>query len=536
MLFSSYQFIFLFLPLVLAGYFAIGSWRSDAALAWLTICSLVFYAAWRAANLAILAPSVAINFALIRLILSKREAQPGLARIAFWFGIVFNLCFLGYFKYSGFVVEVVNDTTGASLLWGSIILPLGISFITFQKIALLVDVQAGAVTSVSLRDYALFVLFFPQLISGPIVHFRELMPQFAAARIRPHAEDAAVGLTLFFGGLFKKVALADPMAALVNPFWAEAAAGGHPALLQAWAAALGYMLQLYFDFSGYSDMAIGAARLFGIKLPPNFDSPLKAVNVIEYWSRWHMTLTRFLTSYVFTPLTYKLMRGRIDRGLAIKRRRRMTAATFATVVAYPTVLTMFLSGVWHGAGYQFLVFGLLHGAALTINHAWRAYKPAWWPASGPRALAASLAGWAVTFLFVVCAEVFFRASSVGSAGRVLAGMTGVHGVSLPAVLVPKAAPLLARLGVHVAGADWGGNDFVQVWAWIASGLAIVLLLPNTLEMLAAYEPAFGFTPRAATAPRLRWAPSPAWAVAWSGVTVAGCLSLGRLSDFLYWHF
>jgi len=542
MLFSSYAFIFLFVPATMVGYYAIASRNKPAALAFLIAASLFFYASWRPSNVLIILPSIAINFALVCFILRTNDVRPRAARIAFWAGIAFNIAFLGYFKYSTFLVSVANDVTGASLIWDRVILPLGISFITFQKIALLVDVRAGVVTEVNFRDYALFVLFFPQLIAGPIVHFRELMPQFAALDGKPRAEDFAVGLTLFFGGLFKKVVLADPLATLINPIWAEAAAGAHPALLQSWAASLGYLLQLYFDFSGYSDMAIGSARLFGIKLPPNFDSPLKAPNVIEYWSRWHMTLTRFLTAYVFTPVTLALMRARARSGRQQRRGRRMSAREFATTAAFPLMLTMFLSGLWHGAGYQFLVFGLLHGAALVVCHAWRTWKPDRWPATGPRAEAAGLAGWAITFLFVLCAEIFFRAASVATGLRILAGMAGSAGLSLPPRLLSLAAQHLPPLGLHAATA-WGTADFLAVWLRIVISLAIVLLLPNSLELLAAYDPALGFTPRAVrhrtvAAPirRLAWSPRPAWAVALSALTVMGVLCLGRLSDFIYWHF
>jgi hypothetical protein len=300
------------------------------------------------------------------------------------------------------------------------------------------------------------------------------------------------------------------------------------------------MVQLYFDFSGYSDMAIGLARLFGIKLPPNFNSPLKAMNIIDFWSRWHMTLTRFLTAYVFSPLTLSLTRKRAARGQAIFGGTRTTPGAFAVLLAYPTFVTMMLAGVWHGAGYRFLVFGALHGAALVTNHAWRLLKPRWWPAQGMTAIPAHFGGWALTFTFVVCAEVFFRAPSVESALRLLAGMAGFHGASLPMAVLPHAQPLLSALGLRVTGAWDSGSDFVSVWSWIAAGLFIALALPNTLEMLASHEPALGFRVRpAGRTPLLRalsWSPNRAWATALSLVTVAGLLSLGKLSDFLYWHF
>jgi D-alanyl-lipoteichoic acid acyltransferase DltB (MBOAT superfamily) len=539
MLFNSYQFILLFLPVAVGVYYALGPERRPWALAWLIAASLLFYAWWRPLNVALIGPSILVNYAAVRALLRLGERRPGLSRAVFWGGIAFNLAFLGYFKYRNFALSVAHDLTGASFVLDTLILPLGISFITFQKIALLVDVRAGRVKQVSLRDYALFVLFFPPLIAGPIVHYRELVPQFAAFGGRPRSEDFAVGLTLFFTGLFKKIVFADSIAALIDPIWSQAAAGHPPGLLQAWAAALGYLLQLYFDFSGYSDMAIGAARLFGIKLPYNFDSPYRATSVIEYWTRWHVTLTRFLTAYIFNPLTLALSRKRAARGLPIVAGRNTTAGAFIALLAYPTMVTMMLAGLWHGAGYQFLVFGALYGVALVANHAWRLWKPRGWPVLAGGA-ANRLGAWTLTFLVVVAAEVFFRAPSVDTALAMLHAMTGANGVTVPMAVAARVNPILAPIGLHLAGVWEGGNSFAQLWTWIAAGFVVVLALPNSLEILAAWQPALGFKVRKADQTRLlhalTWRPGPAWAVGLSCVTAVGLLSLGRLSEFLYWHF
>lgn len=540
MLFNSYEFILLFVPAVVAVYYALGPAHRQAALSWLIVASLFFYAWWRPFNVLLIAPSIGINYAIVRLLLRVDDRRPKLSAAAFGGGVAFNLAFLGYFKYRNFFLTVSNDVLDTSFVLDALILPLGISFITFQKIALLVDVRAGLVAKVRLRDYALFVLFFPPLIAGPIVHYRELMPQFAALDGRWRSEDFAVGLTLFFTGLFKKVVFADPIAVLINPTWAAVAVGGHPALLQAWAAALGYLLQLYFDFSGYSDMAIGAARLFGVKLPFNFNSPLKATSIIDFWSRWHITLTRFLTFYIFSPLTIALTRRRAAQRLPVVSGRTTTLTAFMVLLAWPTMVTMVLAGVWHGAGYQFLVFGALHGVALVVNHAWRLRRPRWWPSVGSSALIADLGCWALTFLFVVVAEVFFRATSLGAALALLRGMTGMNGVTLPMALIPHAAALLEWTGLHATGVWESGSEFVQVWGWIAAGLVVVLGMPNILEMLADHDPALGFKVRPNGRTRLlralTWSPVPGWAAGLSLITVLGLLSLGRLSDFLYWHF
>jgi D-alanyl-lipoteichoic acid acyltransferase DltB (MBOAT superfamily) len=244
MLFNSYLFIFGFLPVVLAGFYRLGAHRRDWALLWLTAASLVFYAWWRPINVLLIAPSILINYALSRALQRTNGVHPALAKAVLLAGIVFNIGFLGYFKYLNFIAGSLNDAFGTGFVLTQLILPLGISFITFQKIAFLVDVQAGRVIQFSIRDYALFVLFFPQLIAGPIVHYREMMPQFRAAPCRFDATNAAVGLTLFCFGLAKKLVLADPLSRLVAPLYAQVAAGVPQSATEAWIAALGFTLQI----------------------------------------------------------------------------------------------------------------------------------------------------------------------------------------------------------------------------------------------------------------------------------------------------
>jgi alginate O-acetyltransferase complex protein AlgI len=519
MLFNSFEFVFVFLPIVAAVFFALGRSSRASALRWLIVASLFFYAWWRPLNVLLLAPSVLINLLLARA-LRRLAGAPGRERTASLVlvaGIAFNLAFLGYFKYRNFFLDGVNDAFGTDFVLTNLILPLGISFITFQKIAFLIDVHARRVTSFTVQDYCLFVLFFPQLIAGPIVHYRELMPQFDKATCRFNANDVAVGLTLFFLGLFKKVVLADGVAPLVSSIY-EAASGGAIALVPAWLAAVGFTLQIYFDFSGYSDMAIGAARLFGIRLPPNFDSPLRATNIIDFWLRWHMTLTRFLTAYVYNPLLLGLTRRRLARGLAPVGGRNTTVGAFLSLLVFPTMLTMLLSGLWHGAGYLFLLWGALHGTYLSINHAWRLFGPR--RASGPRVatLAGSGAGFGLTFLAVVFAMVFFRAADWPAATNIVSGMAGLNGIMDEAL---------------------GSRDAVVLMRWVAVLLFIALAMPNTLRLMQRFEPALGFAPRpegmvAGRTPK--WRPSPAWALALAAVAVAAIMRLGGPSEFLYWQF
>ena len=380
MLFNSHAFLFVFLPFALAGFYGLGIVSRTAALRWIIFVSLIFYALWRPVNVLIIAPSILVNFVVARSLqrLAVDEKFVRTSQIVLLLGIAFNVAFLGYFKYMDFGITTINDVFGTNILLTHIILPLGISFITFQKIAFLVDVQSRRISSFTLQDYCLFVLFFPQLVAGPIVHYREMMPQFHDAQCRFNDEDFSVGLTLLSFGLFKKAVLADHIAALVTPIYNQAISGSRPSLFLAWGAAVGFTLQVYFDFSGYTDMALGLARLFGIRLPQNFNSPLKASSIIDFWLRWHMTLTRFLTAYIFNPLTLWLTRRR-----AAKRRpgivgTRTTVGAFCYLLMFPILLTMFISGLWHGAGYGFIVWGLIHGLYLTINHAWRLIRPRFW--------------------------------------------------------------------------------------------------------------------------------------------------------------
>ena len=529
MLFNSHEFLFVFLPATLLGFYLIGRRSRQWAILWLILTSLIFYGWWRPLNILIIGPSIIINYLLASYLLrlSQRGGQPLLSRTVLLVGILFNVAFLGFFKYADFVYGTINDVFGANLVLLHIILPLGISFITFQKIAFLIDVQAGRVKAFTFREYCTFVLFFPQLIAGPIVHYREMMPQFAAATCRFDKENFAVGLTLLFFGLFKKGVLADNIAPLITPLYQHSAAGGHTPFLLAWMAAVGFTLQIYFDFSGYTDMALGLGRFFGIKLPPNFNSPLKASNIIEFWINWHMTLTRFLTAYIYNPMVLGLTRRRLAKGRAGFAGRNPSIGSFVSLLMVPLIVTMFISGLWHGAGYGFVIWGLINGVYLVINHAWRVYAAHRFRDRAAYARVMKPAGFVVTFLAVVTAMVFFRATTVHSAVDLVKGVLGLNGFALP----HGAAAIAATYG----------TDIKHAVMWVAILLVIALVCPNTLQILAPYEPALGVKP-AATAPiigKLRipaWGPSLPWAVAISVVAAVAIFSIGGPSEFLYWQF
>jgi D-alanyl-lipoteichoic acid acyltransferase DltB (MBOAT superfamily) len=545
MLFNSNEFILAFLPVTLAGFFALGIISRTAALRWVILASLVFYALWRPLNVVIIAPSILINFILARALqrLATDEKRFRTARLVLLLGIAFNVAFLGYFKYVDFGLSTINDIFGTNLVLTRIVLPLGISFITFQKIAFLIDVHAGRVKSFTLQDYCLFVLFFPQLIAGPIVHYREMMPQFHSVSCRFDKENFAVGLTLLSFGLFKKVVLADHLAAAVTPIYNQAASGAGTSLLLSWAAAIGFTLQIYFDFSGYTDMALGAARFFGVRLPQNFNSPLKASSIIDFWLRWHMTLTRFLTAYIYNPLTLWLTRRWLANGRRGLAGPSTTIGAFAYLLMFPLLVTMFLSGLWHGAGYGFVIWGLMHGFYLAINHGWRLIRPQLWPDRPSYERVMHPIGCLLTFIAVAVAMVFFRAPAITSAADLLRGLIGQNGVALPQAIYDHLGPLagwLHRAGVASVAPDlWSSKEFAGMVMWILVSMLIALAFPNTLQILARYEPALGVklqTADFAGRSISEWNASLPWAIGVSIVAALGMLSLSGPSEFLYWQF
>ena len=534
MLFNSYEFIFAFLPVVLVVFFALGRASRSWALRWLIVASLFFYAWWRPLNVLIIAPSVLINFVLARMLqrLGKRGSRSS-ARAVLLLGIAFNVAFLGYFKYSNFLVGAINDAFGTQMVLARVILPLGISFITFQKIAFLIDVYAGRVEAFTLQNYCLFVLFFPQLIAGPIVHYSEMMPQFLRASCRFDKENVSVGMTLLAFGLFKKVYIADGVAPLVTPIYDQATSGNSIPLLAAWIAAIGFTLQIYFDFSGYTDMALGIARLFGVRLPPNFNSPLRASSVIDFWQRWHMTLTRFLTAYIYNPLVLWLTRRRAARNRWDFAGRNRSFQAFIEPLVFPTVLTMLVSGIWHGAGYTFIVWGLLHGLFLTVNQAWRLLGPKLALDKPRNRQFMQPLGFIVTFACVAASMVIFRSANLRAATDLLQGMLGLHGIGLTGLR---------------SSTDVG---LKRMAFWVAVPALIAFVCPNSLQILSRYEPALGWKSSGpghfpgfgrgphdgATAESpILWRPSLAWAAVVSIVAAIGIFYIGGQSEFLYWQF
>ncbi|MEZ5670820.1 MAG: MBOAT family O-acyltransferase [Alphaproteobacteria bacterium] len=477
MLFSSLEFIAVFLPVALAGTaLAVRLGGRAAAVAWLILASLAFYGWHHPPHLLLLGASLAINFLFARALARSRS---GLLLAA---GVGFNLAAIAVFKYAGFLAETVALLGGGPATLPAIALPLAISFFTFQQIAYLADVHAGKAQPHSFGDYVLFIVFFPQLIAGPIVHHAEFVPELAGrgfARFRP--QDVFAGLVLFGIGLAKKTLLADPLGALADPIYAAVGLDVPVSMAEAWVAALAYAGQIYFDFSGYSDMALGLGRLFGIRLPVNFDSPYRAANIAEFWRRWHMTLSRFLRDYLYIPL------GGNRHG---QGRRYLNL-----------FLVMALGGLWHGAAWTFVAWGVLHGLYLAVHRAWRAL-------AGSRVRMAPPAAGCLTFLAVTVAWVFFRAADFGQAFAILGAMAGQGAADAP-------------LSLALAGDAW------QRYAALALGYALIWCAPNANRIVAAIEDG------AIRPARLPWLAA--------GVGAATAVSLGAIYavgsyEFIYFQF
>ncbi|HEY8565110.1 MAG TPA: MBOAT family protein [Beijerinckiaceae bacterium] len=559
MLFTAPVFLLVFLPVTLAGFLLLRS-RPAWCVPWLLAASMLFYAWWSPIFLLVLVASTLVNWGLARAIEGARgqnltsvipdlgaSREPGIhdrvsgreqitaqswipgspaaprndgetawddvraihpaapppsptlprkggggpARAILVLGLAWNLGLLAYFKYADFFITTANQVAGTHWVLLNVVLPLGISFFTFQKIAYLVDVYRGAARAGRLLDFALFVFFFPQLIAGPIVHHAEVRPQLArlaqgAAHERNAVwENLAVGLTLLAMGLAKKLFVADTLALYATPVFEAAADGRTIGLLPAWQGALAYTGQLYFDFSGYSDMAVGLARMFGVRLPQNFASPYQATSIVEFWRRWHMTLSRFLRDYLYIPL------GGGRQGAARRSLNLMTV--------------MLLGGLWHGAGWTFVVWGGLHGLYLLVAHAWRGLSFPPLP---------TLIGWALTMLAVTVAWVVFRAADLPSAGAVLSGMLGLNGLA------------------ELPGAKRGTGLLLALAA-----LAAAATLPNTQTILRAYHPVLEPIPEpTGRVARLLWQPHPALAAGAAAILVAAVLSGWSATEFLYFQF
>lgn len=440
MLFNSYEFICLFFPVVLFVYFLLGKSSNSFALGWLSIASLFFYGYWNMSYLPLLIFSVLMNYAFAGLIISARTNGLALrCKVLFFLSLVANISLLGWYKYADFLIRNINLIFSADYPLLHIILPLGISFFTITQLLYLYDCYHGTTKEHSFLRYVLFVTFFPHLLAGPILYHRQMMTQFADERLaRVNWDNMAYGVMLFVIGLAKKVLIADAFIPYVNHGFAMP---GEMTMLQGWLVAICYMLQLYFDFSGYSDMAVGLSKMMNITIPINFNSPYKAASLINFWQRWHISLTNAITACVYMPLVRSFKRPTVAN------------AAFAAFVAF------FLVGIWHGAGWHYVVFALMHGGGMAVNHVWRHYR-LWCPKP---------LGHVLTMLYVLVAMVFFRAGSLKEAALFLRSMAGMGDGS--AGVMADFAISASQMTVHFP-------EFVCL-----TGVLLVFFVPNSNQLM-----------------------------------------------------
>jgi len=517
MLFNSYEFIFAFLPVCLTLYFIIGAKLPKLAVPFLVIASLIFYSYWDIRYLPLLLLSIISNY-LFGLLIEKYKSKMYLI-----LGICFNFALLIYFKYTFFIAANFNELFNTAFKIPNIILPLGISFFTFTQTAFLVDAYRGETKQYNFSTYCLFVTIFPHLIAGPILHHREMVPQFLNPKnLTINWNNIWLGTVIFIVGLAKKVLIADHLALFANPIFSLAGSGAEPAFIESWIASLSYSMQLYFDFSGYSEMAIGLALLFNFKIPVNFFSPYKAKNIIEFWRRWHISLSNYLRDYLYIPL------GGNRRG---ESRRIINLLT-----------TMLLGGLWHGAGWNFVVWGGLHGAYLTINHMWQSL---WHKKFAPQPKwnfyksTASILSHMLTFVSVVIAWVFFRAENIETAMRIVKGMFGINGIS---VRQDIAAKLETINWLHLSPDGFlplSSIPLGKVTLSLTVALAIAFCLPNMFELLSKYNPALGLGTYSGIKVNEKYSKlllHPISAVILGMLAGISILGLSKVSEFLYFQF
>ncbi len=493
MLFNSYEFIFAFLPISFFVYFYLNRKRlTTAAKAWLVFTSLFFYSWWNIMYLPLILISILFNYTITNTMIeydkSKRRhlSKKSLLQV----GLLFNIGLLVYFKYMDFFISNTNTVFGSDIELLHLVLPLAISFFTLQQIAFLIDSYEGLVEEKKFLDYTIFVTFFPQLIAGPIVHHKEMMPQFASVKNKvKNYKNISLGLFIFSIGLFKKVAIADTFSIWANAGFDVATTLN---LFEAWVTSLSYTFQLYFDFSGYTDMAIGAALLFNIRLPINFNSPYKATGMIDFWKRWHMTLTSFITAYIYTPIV-----------------RSFKKLTFHKAMV-ATVVTFLIAGLWHGASWMFVIFGGLHGLGIVVNHYWQKKIKI-------KIKINKILAWLITFNFVNITFVFFRAKEWNDAIKVLSSMFSLDNIVLPDRLENKLS-FLSSYGIEFGAwaKDISGDNWTAIW--IIIGFTLVLIFNNSIQRINNFQ--FNYR-----------------SVSLTGFAfIFSILSLDKASEFLYFNF
>lgn len=510
MLFNSYPFLLIFLPIALLGTYLLQTKANKKyRLAWLVLCSVFFYAWWEVSYLLFLFSSIIVNYYIAQKTITKSSRLSPVNWLRL--GIVFNLSLLAYFKYANFFVDILKYANLIDTDFNKITLPLAISFVTFQQIAFLVERLRNPNVSFTFLQYTFFITFFPQLIAGPIVYFTKVLPQYAkkiCLTITP--KSLSIGLSYLCFGLFKKVIIADSFEPYSQAVFSAASIGTQLSLIEAWGGALCYTFQLYFDFSGYSDMAIGLAKMFNLELPINFDSPYKSKSIIEFWRRWHITLSDFLKSYLYIPLGG-------NRNGTVRKQVNL-------------LLTMALGGLWHGAGVTFILWGCLHGAALIINHAWRNIISGLSISEITTSFIYKRVAQLLTFIFVIYAWVFFRADNMQSALLIVKAMSNIHNVLLP----ENYHAFLQSIGFSQ---EWLPGQIGKMPYFkglrecfiLMCGFILVWTMPNTQSIFMRND-----TLKKSTV--IIWTPTVLWSAFLAMMTICILLTINKMSTFLYYQF
>lgn len=546
---NSYEFMLVFLPITFFGYRLLQRFISSrAAIGWLLLACIGFYVASGVVGLVLIGVSILWDYVAARAFLALPPTRTRAKSLVIYAAITTDILFLCYFKYLNLFLETANPTLFPHLVSSAPYLPLGLSFLTFQKIGFLTDLRSGQIKAVRLFDFFLFGLFFPKAIAGPITRYNEFTAQIHEPDQTIRANDTAVGLCLLAIGLFKQTVMASIAGQFVSAVFEPQYPQEPVDLLSAWIGALAYTFELYFEFSGYSDMALGAARLFGIKLPMNFNSPLKARNLVEFWGRWHITLTRFLTWQIYIPMVRHLTRWRVATHRSVLRgiNSRMSAIVF--LIGVPTLVTMTVSGVWHGSGWTYLVWGVMHGVCLAICQGWRMIRGRFFPHEAGYKRVMNPVGRVLTWAVVVMALVVFRASDVPSAVVILKGMLGLNGA------IPEYLQILIK---HDPSANWAYIMFHSSWypcLCLVAMLLVVTIAPNSLDLLRSFRPALDFPPEGSEAAVVQMRPNthplnlfavaqragiqltlPA-AILYAAFLVLGISAIERSGTFIYGQF
>lgn len=513
MYFNSLEFIFIFLPITLGIYFFINKLKNyRLMILWLIFASLFFYGWWNIKYLILIISSILINFIFAYILNSKQS------KIILSLGILINLVILSYFKYANFFFDNINLLSGTNFKFEKIILPLGISFFTFQQITYLVDTYLKKINNHNIIKYFLFVTFFPQLIAGPIVHHKEMMPQFENGISKNFKlNNFLIGLSTFIIGLFKKVVIADNIALYSDPIFFASANGLILTFFEAWGGATAFMLQLYFDFSGYTDMALGIALLFGITLPINFASPFKSKNISDFWRCWHITLTRLIRNYIYLPISLNLTRFSMNKNLS-------SPIAFFLSIFFPTMIAFFLVGLWHGSGWNYIFFGLLNGSYIVIFNIWQNLRSKYLKYKIKDNFLLDLIKKLFVFSIVTFSFVLFRASDMSSAVEILKAMLGQNGIEIFD---------LFRIG------KFATNPYEGI-LYIFILIGVIFYLPNTQDFIFnENKSSFNIENKFFNINKnifIKWQPNALWGFIFALILIISIMFVSNTNEFLYFEF